>query len=82
MQHKKRVHLHDGWMSEQLMIFRSLCRYRTSVLKVIHEGSISVFYCDFGYYASLSIKQLITLDLEFMELPYQALKAKIASEYF
>ncbi|CAG9821429.1 unnamed protein product [Phaedon cochleariae] len=51
--------------------------YRTNVLKVIHSGSISVFYCDYGYYGSLTVQQLIPLDFEFLELPYQALKAKL-----
>ncbi|KAJ8916640.1 hypothetical protein NQ315_000285 [Exocentrus adspersus] len=54
------------------------CWYRTSVIKVIHSGSISVFYCDFGYYGSLTVQQLIPLDAEFMELPHQALKAKLS----
>ncbi|XP_074027084.1 tudor domain-containing protein 7 tapas isoform X2 [Leptinotarsa decemlineata] len=53
--------------------------YRTSVIKVIHSGSISVFYCDFGYYGNLNVQQLIPLDVEFMQLPYQALKAKLHS---
>ncbi|KAG5886984.1 hypothetical protein JTB14_024203 [Gonioctena quinquepunctata] len=53
--------------------------YRTSVIKVIHSGSISVFYCDYGYYANLTVQQLIPLDIEFMELPYQALKAKLSN---
>lgn len=52
--------------------------YRTSVIKVIHAGSISVFYCDFGYYANLNLQQLVPLGPEFMEMPYQALKAKLA----
>ncbi|KAF5284655.1 hypothetical protein FQR65_LT13486 [Abscondita terminalis] len=52
--------------------------YRTSVIKVIHSGSISVFYCDFGYYGNLSVHDLIPLDVEFMSLPYQAIKAKLA----
>ncbi|XP_045466417.1 tudor domain-containing protein 7 isoform X2 [Harmonia axyridis] len=52
--------------------------YRTSVLKVIHSGSISVFYCDFGYYSNLSVSQLIPLDAEFTKLPFQALKAKLS----
>ncbi|KAL3271551.1 hypothetical protein HHI36_022028 [Cryptolaemus montrouzieri] len=52
--------------------------YRTSVLKVINSGSISVFYCDFGYYSSLCLNQLIPLEPEFVELPYQALKAKLS----
>lgn len=51
--------------------------YRTSVIKVIHAGSISVFYCDFGYYANLTRQQLIPLDSEFMDLPYQAIKARL-----
>lgn len=55
----------DGWW------------YRTSVIKVIHAGSISVFYCDYGYYANLTRQQLIPLDLEFTALPYQAIKAKM-----
>lgn len=54
--------------------------YRTSVIKVIHDGSISVFYCDFGYYGNLTRQQLVPLDAEFMELPYQAIKAKLVGE--
>lgn len=52
--------------------------YRTSVIKVIHSGSISVFYCDFGYYGNLSVHDLVPLDDDFMDLPYQAIKAKLA----
>ncbi|XP_057667390.1 tudor domain-containing protein 7 isoform X1 [Diorhabda carinulata] len=52
--------------------------YRTSVIKVINDGSISVFYCDFGYYANLTVQQLIPLDVEYLELPYQALKARLS----
>lgn len=55
--------------------------YRTSVIKVIHSGSISVFYCDYGYYANLTLHQLLPLDPEFMELPYQAIKAKLSGEF-
>lgn len=55
--------------------------YRTSVIKVIHAGSISVFYSDFGYYANLTRQQLVPLDPEFTELPYQAIKAKLVGEY-
>ncbi|KAL1502595.1 hypothetical protein ABEB36_007716 [Hypothenemus hampei] len=52
--------------------------YRTSVIKVINSGaSVSVFFCDFGYYQTLALNQLVPLSKEFMELPYQALKAKI-----
>lgn len=51
--------------------------YRTSVIKIIHAGSISVFYCDFGYYANLTRQQLVPLDPEFTELPYQAIKARL-----
>ncbi|GLV35884.1 tapas [Carabus blaptoides fortunei] len=52
--------------------------YRTSVIKIIHSGSISVFYCDFGYYANLTVKQLMHLDDEYKQLPYQAMKARLA----
>lgn len=52
--------------------------YRTSVLKVIHSGSISVFYCDFGYYTSLAADRLVPLEKKFLDLPYQALKAKLS----
>lgn len=51
---------------------------RTSVIKVIHSGSISVFYCDFGYYANLTLQQLVPLGVEFTELPFQAIKAKLS----
>lgn len=54
--------------------------YRTSVIKVIHAGSISVFYCDFGYYGNLTRQQLFPLDPEFAELPYQAIKARLVGE--
>ncbi|XP_060532697.1 tudor domain-containing protein 7A-like isoform X2 [Cylas formicarius] len=53
--------------------------YRTSVIKVIHARSISVFFCDFGYYRNLVVEQLVPLDEEFLELPYQALKAKLSN---
>lgn len=52
--------------------------YRTSVIKVIHSGSVSVFFCDFGYYQTVPVKQLIPLDDKFLRLPHQALKAKLA----
>ncbi|XP_028148499.1 tudor domain-containing protein 1-like [Diabrotica virgifera virgifera] len=52
--------------------------YRTTVIKVIHDGSISVFYCDFGYYSNLTLQQLFPLDVKFLTLPYQALKAKMS----
>ncbi|GJQ79843.1 hypothetical protein Trydic_g23305 [Trypoxylus dichotomus] len=52
--------------------------YRTSVMKVIHPGSISVFYCDFGYYDNLTLQQLIPLEPQFLELPHQAIKAKLS----
>ncbi|XP_050308699.1 tudor domain-containing protein 7B isoform X2 [Anthonomus grandis grandis] len=55
------------------------CWYRISVIKVINSASsVSVFYCDFGNYQTLPVKYLVPLDKEFMELPYQALKAKLA----
>lgn len=61
--------------------WRTNAFYRTSVIKVIHSGSISVFYCDFGYYANLTLQQLIPLDVQFLELPYQAIKAKLSRMY-
>ncbi|KAK9746736.1 OST-HTH/LOTUS domain [Popillia japonica] len=52
--------------------------YRTSVIKVINPGSIAVFYCDFGYYNHLTLQQLIPLQPQFLELPYQAINAKLS----
>lgn len=49
-------------------------------MKVIHPGSISVFYCDFGYYNNLTLQQLIPLEPQFLELPYQAIKAKLSGK--
>ncbi|XP_019769660.2 tudor domain-containing protein 7B isoform X1 [Dendroctonus ponderosae] len=55
------------------------CWYRLSVIKVIHTGSsVSGYLCDYGSYQTLSVRQLVTLDEAFMELPYQALSAKLA----
>lgn len=51
------------------------------MIKVIHETSISVFYCDFGYYANLTSQQLMPLDYEFTLLPFQAIKAKLVGKY-
>lgn len=36
-----------------------------------------MFYCDFGYYATLTVQQLVPLDVEFIKLPFQAIKAKL-----
>nr|XP_022902802.1 tudor domain-containing protein 7 isoform X1 [Onthophagus taurus] len=51
--------------------------YRTSIMKVINSSSISVFYCDFGYYSSVSVNQLFPLNSHFLQLPCQAIKAKL-----
>ncbi|KAB0791266.1 hypothetical protein PPYR_03066 [Photinus pyralis] len=51
--------------------------YRTSVIKVIHPSSISVFYSDFGYYGNIILTQLHPLEEKFLKLPYQAIKAKL-----
>lgn len=45
---------------------------------MINAGSISVFYCDFGYYDNLTVKQLVPLAEEYLSLPYQAIKARLA----
>lgn len=51
--------------------------HRTSVTKVINPQSISAYYVDYGYYFNLHSNQLMPLDIEFLELPYQAVKAKL-----
>ncbi|CAH1132782.1 unnamed protein product [Ceutorhynchus assimilis] len=53
--------------------------YRANVIKVVNSGtSVSVFFCDFGNYQTLSVNSIVPLDSEFLELPYMALKAKLA----
>lgn len=51
--------------------------HRTSVTKVINPQSIAVYYGDYGYYDTLHSNQLLPLDSEYLDLPYQAIKAKL-----
>lgn len=52
--------------------------FSTTVIKVIHSGSISACYCDFGEYTNLTLHQLIPLEAKFLELPSLAIKAKLS----
>ncbi|KAL1493247.1 hypothetical protein ABEB36_011337 [Hypothenemus hampei] len=53
--------------------------YRSTVIKVFNSSrTVSVFLCDYGYIQKVELNQLLPLSEKFMELPYQALKAKLA----
>jgi hypothetical protein len=41
---------------------------------------VSVYFCDFGDVSVLPVEKLQPLTSQFKELPYQAIKAKLAGE--
>lgn len=45
-----------------------------------HTSSVSVFYCDYGYYSSLNVNQLFPLRPLFADFPVQSIKAKLAGK--
>jgi tudor domain-containing protein 1/4/6/7 len=42
---------------------------------------VSVYFCDYGDVSVLPLDKLQPLTDQFKELPYQAIKAKLAGEY-
>lgn len=51
--------------------------YRVSVMNIIDENMVTVYFCDFGDVCILSLDKLQPLKSQFLELPYQAIKAKL-----
>ncbi|XP_043486292.1 tudor domain-containing protein 7 isoform X2 [Polistes fuscatus] len=51
--------------------------YRVSAMNIIDENMVTVYFCDFGDVCILSLDKLQPLKGQFLELPYQAIKAKL-----
>jgi len=52
--------------------------YSVCVSSVINENMVSVYFCDYGDVSVLSLEKLQPLIDHFKELPYHAIKAKLA----
>ena len=52
--------------------------YRVCVSGVMKEQMVSVYFCDFGDVSVLPLDKLQPLKSQFLELPYQAIKARLA----
>ncbi|XP_033350171.1 tudor domain-containing protein 7-like [Bombus vosnesenskii] len=52
--------------------------YRVCISSIIKENMVSVYFCDFGDVSVLPLNKLQPLKSEFLELPYQAIKARLA----
>jgi len=55
--------------------------YSVCVSNVINDNMVSVYFCDYGDVSVLPLDKLQPLIDQFKELPYQAIKAKLAGEY-
>lgn len=53
---------------------------RVSALNIINENMVTVYFCDFGDVSILSLDKLQPLKSQFLELPYQAIKAKLVGK--
>ncbi|KAK2584964.1 hypothetical protein KPH14_002552 [Odynerus spinipes] len=51
--------------------------YRVCVSNIINENMVTVYFCDFGDVSILSLDKLQPLRSQFLELPYQAIKARL-----
>ena len=47
---------------------------------MISRNVCAVYFCDYGDYRAVSFEQLQPLQNQFHDLPYQAIKAKLAGE--
>jgi len=54
--------------------------YSVCVSNVINDNMVSVYFCDYGDVSVLPLEKLQPLIDQFKELPYQAIKAKLAGE--
>ncbi|XP_078039259.1 tudor domain-containing protein 7A-like [Augochlora pura] len=52
--------------------------YRVCISSIIKEKMVSVYFCDFGDVSVLPLHKLQPLKSQFLELPYQAIKARLA----
>ncbi|XP_046745960.1 tudor domain-containing protein 7B isoform X1 [Diprion similis] len=51
--------------------------YRVCVSKIINDQMVTVYFCDFGDFSVLSTDKLQPLGRQFLDLPYQAIKARL-----
>ncbi|XP_076247225.1 tudor domain-containing protein 7 tapas isoform X2 [Calliopsis andreniformis] len=52
--------------------------YRVCISSIIKENLVSVYFCDFGDVSVLPLDKLQPLKSQFLDLPYQAIKARLA----
>ncbi|XP_076752241.1 tudor domain-containing protein 7 tapas isoform X1 [Xylocopa sonorina] len=52
--------------------------YRVCISSIIEENMVSVYFCDYGDISVMPINKLQPLKSQFVELPYQAIKARLA----
>nr|XP_033339584.1 tudor domain-containing protein 7-like [Megalopta genalis]XP_033339585.1 tudor domain-containing protein 7-like [Megalopta genalis] len=52
--------------------------YRVCISSIIKEKMVSVYFCDFGDVSVLPLHKLQPLKSQFLKLPYQAIKARLA----
>ncbi|XP_029040468.2 tudor domain-containing protein 7 [Osmia bicornis bicornis] len=52
--------------------------YRVCISSVIKQDMVSVYFCDFGDVSVLPLSKLQPLKSQFLELPYQAIKARLS----
>lgn len=56
--------------------------YRGYVSKIISESEFLVYACDYGDYNFVGLDNLQPLQPEFLNLPYQAIKASLVGKSF
>jgi tudor domain-containing protein 1/4/6/7 len=57
-----------------------MCNYRVWVSNVINDNMVSVYFCDYGDVSVMPLEKLQPLTDQFKQLPYQAIKAKLAGK--
>lgn len=51
--------------------------YRVCISHIINDQMVTVYFCDFGDVSVLTLNMLQPLKRQFLELPYQAIKARL-----
>ncbi|XP_015587926.1 tudor domain-containing protein 7 [Cephus cinctus] len=51
--------------------------YRVCISNIINEQIVTVYFCDFGDVSVLTLDKILPLTREFLELPYQAIRARL-----
>lgn len=51
--------------------------YRVCISKIIGDQMVTVYFCDFGDVSVLTLDKLQPLGRQFLELPYQAIRARL-----